>query len=89
MRRFAFAGKVLAALRASALGSMFKKAYGQTTSTIAEVLQFALTLEHLKLNFIPRPCSKALLIYTEGWRLYHHRDHEVAHVALLQQTLTA
>ncbi|MDB5120376.1 MAG: hypothetical protein JWN56_1594 [Sphingobacteriales bacterium] len=31
----------------AALGSMFKKAYGQTPSKVLDALNFALTLEHL------------------------------------------
>ena len=41
MRRFAFAGKVLAAAAIpTALGSLFKKAYGQSSSGIESKLHF-------------------------------------------------
>jgi hypothetical protein len=34
-----------------ALGSMFKKAYGQTPTDVIGTLQFALTLEYLEAKF--------------------------------------
>ncbi|MEO7444044.1 MAG: ferritin-like domain-containing protein [Ferruginibacter sp.] len=44
-------GKVALASMPLALGSMFKKAYGQTPSTVTDVLNFALTLEYLEAEF--------------------------------------
>ncbi len=52
MKDFArFSGKVSLAALPLALGSMFKKAYGQTNSTVNEILNFALTLEYLEAEF--------------------------------------
>lgn len=46
-----FGSKVALAALPLALGSMFKKAYGQTTGTVISALQFALELEYLEYNF--------------------------------------
>ncbi len=44
-------GKLALAAIPFALGSLFKKAYGQSTSGIVSVLQYALTLEYLEAEF--------------------------------------
>lgn len=90
MQQFAKAGRMMALTAVPlALGSMFKKAYGQDISKITGVLQFALTLEHLEAEFykkgvtdapIPAGAPKAAITTI--------RDHEVAHVTLLQTVLT-
>lgn len=46
-----FGSKVAVAALPFALGAFFKKAYGQSTSGIVDVLNFALTLEHLEAEF--------------------------------------
>jgi hypothetical protein len=49
-----FGGKLAAAAVPFALGSLFNKAYAGSTATkatVVEVLQYALTLEHLEANF--------------------------------------
>ena len=52
MKNFANIGSKLAlAAVPFALGGMFKKAYGQTTADVVDVLQFALTLEYLEAEF--------------------------------------
>ena len=52
MKGFAtFAGKAALASMPLALGSMFKKAYGQTPSDVIATFQFALTLEYLEAEF--------------------------------------
>ncbi|HEY0176543.1 MAG TPA: ferritin-like domain-containing protein, partial [Pedobacter sp.] len=48
---YGFGSKVALAAVPLALGSMFKKAYGQSTSTVLDVLNFALTLEYLEYYF--------------------------------------
>lgn len=46
-----FGSKVAVAALPFALGSLFKKAYAQSTSTIAGILNYALQLEYLESNF--------------------------------------
>jgi hypothetical protein len=46
-----FGSKVALAALPIALGSMFKKAYGKTSGTVADTLQFALELEYFEFNY--------------------------------------
>src|SRR5687767_11236271 len=73
------------------LGTMLNKAYGQTVpSGVINVLQYALTLEHLEARFytdgytlapIPSGADKTAIMMI--------RDSEVKHVSFLQTVITA
>lgn len=92
MKSFAsFSGKVAMAAIPMALGSMFKKAYGQTTGTIVDVLNFALTLEFLEANFYVKGVATPGLIPSGAptGAITTIRDHENAHVAFLTSAITA
>jgi hypothetical protein len=92
MKRFSFIGKTLAlAAIPSAFGSMFKKAYGQTTDDIKDALLFAYLLENLEAEFYKKVVSSFGTIGVPAGpaqaALTTIRDHEVAHVNFLRTTL--
>ena len=93
MKSFArFSKKVAVAALPFAVGSMFNKAYGQTPSTtVLDVLNFALTLEYLESNFyIKGLATPGLVPAGPGTNaLTTIRDHEAAHVTFLRTAITA
>ncbi len=94
MKEFAnFSGKVALAAMPLAIGSMFKKAYGQTPTDVLDVLQFALTLEYLEAEFYTLGVARSGVQNNAGSlgiaALSKIRDHENAHVAYLRSVITA
>ncbi|HXI00411.1 MAG TPA: ferritin-like domain-containing protein [Sphingobacteriaceae bacterium] len=73
-----------------ALGGLFKKAYGQQLpDKILEVLNFALTLEHLEHRFYQTAINTPKLIPSGKDNIIVIRDHERSHVKFLQNTITS
>lgn len=72
-----------------ALGGLFKKAYGQGTSSIVDILNFALTLEYLERDYYQGALETAGLIPTGAptAAITNIRDHEAAHVLVLIATI--
>ena len=92
MHRFSFIGKTLAlAAVPSALGSMFKKAYGQAASDVTDALLFAYLLENLEAEFYKKVVNTFATIGVPAGpaqaALTTIKDHEVAHVAFLRTVL--
>jgi rubrerythrin len=82
-------GKRLAAAAVPvALGGLLNKAYGQVPKKIMDVLQYALTLEHLESNFYQTGLTNPKLIPAKD-KIKTIRDHEMEHVKFLQQTIKA
>ncbi|HTN21126.1 MAG TPA: ferritin-like domain-containing protein [Pelobium sp.] len=88
-----FGSKVALSALPFALGSMFKKAYGQTgTSSVNDVLNFALTLEYLEAEFYTTALQRTILTAqipnaTAKAALERIRDDENNHVAFLKSVL--
>jgi hypothetical protein len=84
--------KIALAALPIALGSMFKKAYGQTPPKVLDALNFALTLEHLEYNFYKQAMEKASIIGIPAGpatgAITTIRDHELAHVNFLKTAIT-
>ena len=94
MKQFAnFTGKAALAAMPLALGSMFKKAYGQTPTDVIATLQFALTLEYLEAKFYQIGVAGSGVQTNAGTAglaaLTKIRDHETSHVNFLKTVITA
>jgi rubrerythrin len=72
-----------------ALGSVFQKAYGQSSSTVVDVLNFALKLEYLERNFYTAGLAASGLIPDGPAKaaIQKIQAHEAAHVELLKTTI--
>ncbi|MEJ7692603.1 ferritin-like domain-containing protein, partial [Daejeonella sp.] len=68
----------------------FKTAYGQTTATVEQVFQYALTLEYLEAEFYVKGVAAPGLIPAGAsvGAITTIRDHETQHVAFLRAALT-
>ncbi len=93
MKSFAsFGSKIALAAVPLALGSMFKKAYGQSTTDVVEVLNFALTLEYLEAAFYDQALLKGVALIPGGaatGAITTIKNHERAHVNTLKATITS
>lgn len=76
-----------------AFGAMFQKAYAQTSTSIVDVLQYALKLEYLESEFYKKAVDAPDLFNAapEGAKaaITTIRDHEIAHVTFLQTAITS
>lgn len=89
---YGFGKKVALASLPFALGTMFKKAYAQTSANDVEgVLQFALTLEYPEAEFYTRGVAAAGLIPAGAplGAITTIRDHEDQHVTFLKTALSS
>lgn len=85
-----FGSKVAVAALPFALGSLFKRAYGKTTDSILDVLNFALTLEYLESSFYDMANSTSGLIPASTQATFTKIGaDENAHVAFLKNAITA
>jgi hypothetical protein len=93
MKQFAnFSGKVALAAIPVAFASMLNKAYGQTPSSVTDVLNFALTLEYLEAEFynniVGSPGYMTAPAAAQG-ALTKIKNDENAHVVFLKSVLGA
>ena len=94
MKQFAnFTGKAALSAMPLALGSMFKKAYGQTPTDVIATLQFALTLEYLEAKFYQIGVASVgvqTMAGADGIAAFTKiRDHENKHVAFLKTVISS
>ncbi len=87
-----FAGKVALASLPIALGGLFKRSYGQSPTSIIDVLNYALTLEYLEAAFYQQGNAVATTLIPAGaarQAIATIGGHETAHVNFLKTAITA
>jgi len=82
-----FGSKVAIASLPFALGTMFKKAYGATPTTVVDVLNFALTLEYLEAEFYNTGTQKGVIPANNATYLSNITRDENNHVKFLQTVI--
>jgi hypothetical protein len=86
---FRFGGKIALAAVPLVMGNMFQKAYGQSASSVLDVLNYALTLEYLEDDFYIRGLAAPGLIPTSDRAIFTQIGrHETAHVAFLRTAIS-
>lgn len=92
---FSFGKKVAAASVPLAVGTMFKKAYGQSANpAVINALNIGLAIEHFSAAFYTRGFNEAAFgsvatAAADKAAIGIIRDHELAHVEFLQETIKA
>lgn len=84
-----FGSKVAAAALPLAVGSLFQKAYGKTTSTVVDALNFALELEYFEYNYYHMANATGGLIPmadAAGFATLEAQERE--HILFLQSVIT-
>lgn len=82
-------GRISLAALPFALGSLFQKAYGQKVDDkVLDVLNYALTLEHLEYHFYQKGLNTPRLVRDKD-RIGVIRNHELEHVTFLTSTISA
>lgn len=90
---FSLGSKIALSAMPFVLGSIFTKAYGQTVPTsVVDVLQYALTLEHFEYNFYLQGNAALTLAIPAGDQrnaILMIRDSEKKHVDFLKSVITS